>query len=237
MNDDKPLYQLEDEEDLPYAYGQEDPNASDDEESIYSDELADGEAEPDDDDAKARKLLSPFSALLRVMFGPVPGWKALKRSRLKPERMGAECFVPMITLAALSELAIRFYDPDVSVMQQVINVIVTFVSYFFGYFMLPLLAAPVLDATARKGLESPFGRNAMMLCFTTLAMFTLISNVFPIFEPVTVFLPLWTIYMIHRLVPVMKVPKDRWAITTVVLAVLVVGLPSVWTWLLSLILP
>lgn len=234
MNEDKPLYQLEDEEDLPYAYGQEAPHASDDEENIDDEELNNDENSLE---AKARKSLSPYSALLRVMFGPVSGWKALKRSRISSERMGAVCFLPMITLAAMSELAIGLYDPEMSVLQQVINVIVTFVAYFFGYFMLPLVAVPMLGRTARKGLESSFGRNAMMLCFTTLALFRLISNILPIFEPVTVFLPLWTFYMVHRLVPVMKIPRDRWAITTLILAVLVVGLPAAWTWLLSLILP
>lgn len=233
MNEEKPLYQLEDEEDLPLAYGQEDP------EYLYNEENIDDESEDGDDgeDTASRRSLSPFSALLRVMFGPVTGWKALKRARLKPERVGAMCFIPMVTFAALSTLAAMAYGTEIGGLQLTIDVVVTFVSYFFGYFLLPLIAGPMMDQKGRKSLESPFGRNAMMLCFTTLAIFKIIGNLLPIFEPVIVFLPLWTIYMIHRLVPVMQIGKDHWARATVVLSVLVVGLPAAWDYLLSLLLP
>lgn len=233
MNEEKPLYQLEDEDDLPLAYGQENP------EYIYNEENIDDDGEVEDTDqvSSSRQSLSPFSALLRVMFGPVTGWKALKRARLKPERMGAVCFVPMVSFAALSTFAAMFYDPESSGLQLTIDTVVTFASYFFGYFLLPLLAAPMLDEKGRKNLDSPFGRNAMMLCFTTLAIFRIIGNVLPVFGPVTVFLPLWTIYMIHRLVPVMQVRKEHWAKATVILSLLVVGLPAAWDYLLSLLLP
>lgn len=247
MNEDKPLYQIEDDEDFLLDNGNRQIDSDDttqpgDRFYVDEEELPMAFGQPSDengDDEEEDKLQtdSPYLLLLKVMFGPVEGWKELKRAKLSPDRMAGICFLPVTLIAALSCLASRYYTLGAGMVEHVIEVVVTFVSFFFGYFLLPLIAKPFLGDKGRAALASPFGRNAMMISFVTLAIFKILDNLLPSFEPVIVFLPLWTIYMIHRLVPVMKIPKERWASTTILLSILVIGLPSAWTWLFSIILP
>lgn len=245
MNEDKPLYNLEEEDESPEnddcLYSVEETERqqsglSADEEDLP---LAYGQWDIEDDDVqkRKRKTTSSYTLLLRVMFGPAVGWKELKRSRLTPDRMATRCFLPMTLLVALSGLVSMFYTVGTGMLEHIIRFVITFVSFFFGYFLLPVMARPFMEEKGRAALASPFGRNAMMICFVTLEMFDMLENIFPGFEPVIVFLPLWTIYLIHRLVPVMKIPQDRQAMSTIVLSALTIGLPALWNYLLTLVMP
>ena len=180
MENDKPLYEIFDEDELPYAYGQDDP---------------DRPADPEADGGEKEKS-SPLSQ-----------------------------YVDLI------------YEAHQSVLKLIVSALVIFVSYIFSYIVFPILGRPFLCAEANKTLETNFGRNALMVLFSTLALFKVAYNAIPFMEPVLVFLPLWTIYLIHRLVPVMRVPKEKWGTTTVILSVLTIGLPMFWQWLFDMLLP
>lgn len=223
MENDKPLYEIIDEDELPYAYGQEDPDQPSDHDGNVSEKEKGGP--------------SRISLLWRVMLGPATGWKDLKRASLKKESVASVYFYPLCVAAALSQFVDLIYEAHQSVLKLIVSALVIFVSYIFSYIVLPILGRPFLCAEANKTLETNFGRNALMVLFSTLALFKVAYNAIPFMEPVLVFLPLWTIYLIHRLVPVMRVPKEKWGTTTVILSVLTIGLPMFWQWLFDMLLP
>lgn len=223
MENDKPLYEIIDEDELPYAYGQDDP-----------DRPADHDV---DGSEKEKSSPSRISLLWRVMLGPATGWKDLKRASLKKEAVASVYFYPLCVGAALSQFVDLIYEANQSVLKLIVSALVIFVSYIFSYIVLPILGRPFLCAEANKTLETNFGRNALMVLFSTLALFKVAYNAIPFMEPVLVFLPLWTIYLIHRLVPVMRVPKEKWGTATVILSVLTIGLPMFWQWLFDMLLP
>lgn len=223
MENDKPLYEIIDEDELPYAYGQEDPDQPSDHDGNVSEKEKGGP--------------SRISLLWRVMLGPATGWKDLKRASLKKEAVASVYFYPLCAAAALSQFVDLIYEAHQSVLKLIVSALVIFVSYIFSYIVFPILGRPSLCAEANKTLETNFGRNALMVLFSTLALFKVAYNAIPFMEPVLVFLPLWTIYLIHRLVPVMRVPKEKWGTTTVILSVLTIGLPMFWQWLFDMLLP
>lgn len=226
------------EDEMPYAYGHgvnedDDDHDDDDEESSEGENDGDGKKKQGKrgDDKSAWRLL--FS----VMIGPTTGWKALKQSRLSPAAFATQCFVPLAALAGLSEFLTLFFTIDTGVTSAVTNCIVVFLSYFFSYFLVPLLGRPFTDAKVTAALQTPFGKKSVETALSTLSLFKILSNLIPGLEPVIVFLPLWTIYIIYKLVPMLRAPKDKRAMTTVVLCILILGLPMGWDWLLGLMLP
>lgn len=206
-----------DEDDLPYAYGRCE--------------------DPDETDASAReKSVSVWRLLFGCMFWPVTGWRDLKRARKSVDSVVISCFGPLCLLAALSPFAGMFYRGDESPATLAVRAIMLLLSYMFSYFLIPVVGRPFLGAKVSESLATQFGKNALLTLLSTLVMFKLVSNLLPGLEPVLVFLPLWTIYMIYRLTPMLKAPKDRMMLVTVILSILVLGMPLVCQWGLDLFL-
>lgn len=206
------------EEDLPYAYGVDDP-----------DEPADGAEE-------GIVTRNPLGLLVGAMLWPVSGWRNLKRAKLPVEKMAAGCFIPLALIASLSIFINFIYQANQTWALLSVQAVTTFLAYIFSYFLLPVAAHPFVDKKVNETLATPFGRNAVMLLLSTLTIFRMLMHLLPSLEPVVVFMPIWTIYMTYRLVPMLKTPKEKQSMTTVILSILTVGLPQAWLWLLNLLL-
>lgn len=242
---DKPLYSIEDEEKPLYeiADPRDDDSGVDDPEHLdEDDEDYDGDCEEEDDAAGQqdavgeRKLPSPFSLLLKTMFTPVEGWKALKRARIPTDQFASRCFYPLIALAAVSEISKVFYEANVSIADWAVDGLGTFITFFFGYFTVILAAGIILPSRARDLVKKDIGRQFVMLTMSTLAVFWILIQVMPMFEPVLVFLPLWTIYLIYKGVRVLRVPSEVENSTTGLMCMLIIGVPIFWNWLMAEVL-
>ncbi|MDE5644373.1 MAG: hypothetical protein K2I45_01875 [Muribaculaceae bacterium] len=242
---DKPLYSIEDEEKPLYeiADPRDDDSCVDDPEHLdEDDEDYDDDCEEDDDAAGRqdaageRKQLSPFSLLLKTMFTPVEGWKALKRARIPTDQFASRCFYPLIALAAVSEISKVFYEANVSIADWAVDGLGTFITFFFGYFTVILAAGIILPPRARDLVKKDIGRQFVMLTMSTLAVFWILIQVMPMFEPVLVFLPLWTIYLIYKGIRVLRVPSEVENSTTGLMCMLIIGVPIFWNWLMAEVL-
>ncbi|MDE6381676.1 MAG: hypothetical protein K2L57_02300, partial [Muribaculaceae bacterium] len=80
------------------------------------------------------------------------------------------------------------------------------------------------------------GRQFVMLTMSTLAVFWILIQVMPMFEPVLVFLPLWTIYLIYKGIRVLRVPSEVENSTTGLMCMLIIGVPIFWNWLMAEVL-
>lgn len=212
------------EEDMLYAYGRQDENAL---VADADDQISTG--------AYKRRVKNPVGLLFKVMFGPVEGWKALKRSRMSPDRMGLCLFFPLCVLVSLSSLCSLVYEADDTLGETLIIALISFMSLVFSYFILPVVGKPFFCARLNDVMDTDFGKNMVMLSLSTLALFRIFFNLVPWLQPVIVFMPLWTIYAIYRGVVVMKVPTEKQAMSTALLSILVICLPIGFDWILSMI--
>lgn len=230
MNE-QPIYQLPDDDD--------DKNVGLEEYLLPDEEVMISGQNPDNDveNVERRKPVSPFMAMLRVMIGPVEGWKALKRSAVSPERFAAGCFYPLLGLAALTEGADLFYEANRTLPDVMVDGVVAFITYFFGYFLAVLLSGIIMPSDCREVMKRNFSKVFLMTAMSTLVLFHILLNLLPMFSPVLVFLPLWTIYLIVRGVRLLRVPKDRESAAAGLLSLLVIACPLFCNWLLGEILP
>ena len=94
----------------------------------------------------------------------------------------------------------------------------------------------ILPRRSRELMHKDIGRQLVMLSMSTLAIFWTLIQIAPMLEPVLVFLPIWTIYLIYKGVRVLRVPEDTATSTTGILCMLVIGCPLLWNWILTEVL-
>lgn len=227
-DDDSPLYSIP-EDDLYDDGGDDDSCAG----MTEMDDLSDGEDSAVPDCSRPAKTPAPFGVLIRSMLTPVEGFKALKRARFKTEEFAGRCFYPLIALAAVSDIAGLFYKAGFSIADWMVSGFSTFMTFFFGYFTILLAGPLLLPAKSRPLLKKDIGRQFVMLALSTLAIFWTVIQVAHMLEPVLVFLPLWTIYLVYKGVRVIRVPSEVENSTTGILCMLVIGVPILWSWLIS----
>lgn len=245
MNDndiDKPLYAIEDDEKPLYEIEDslspqpEEEYCIDDEEEDEDDEDMDEEQPTEESVVSEKKNPSPVRLLFKTMFTPVEGWKALKRARLKTEEFASRCYYPLIALAAISEVSKIFYEANVSVSDWAVDGLITFMTFFFGYFSVLLAGDFMLPSKSRDIIKKDIGKQFVMLAMSSLAIFWIFIQIMPMLEPVLVFLPLWTIYLIYKGVRILRVPEEVENSTTGLLCMLIIGIPVLWNWVLTDIL-
>lgn len=233
--DEEPLYSIDDSISSPLKSNEDyEENDDEDDEDDLDFDLGINSNSEDEDEAKG---LSPLRVLFKTMLTPVEGWKALRRAHFSTETFAARCFYPLVAVAALSQSASLFYEANVSLSDWVMKAVVTFVTYFFGYFTILLVGGVVLPKKARPILKKEIGKQFVMLALSTLALFATAINLVPMLDPVLVFLPLWTIYMVMKGVRLMRVPQDCINSTIGFLCMLIIGIPLFWNWIMTELMP
>lgn len=231
FDDDAPLYEVDDDMD--------DDLEGDETVETYLEEATEDssfQSGPNKNSKNKRKHATPLRVMFSTMLTPVEGWKKLKRSRFTTEQFASGCFYPMIALATVTEICKVFYEPNHTLGEWVLDGLLTFLAFFFGYFTVLLLGGIVLPVKSRDLLKTEIGRQFVMLNLSTLAIFWSVINLIPMLDPVLVFLPIWTIYLIYKGVRVLRVSKEVENSTTGFLCLLILGAPLLWNWLLTDIL-
>ena len=173
---DKPLYAIEDDEKPLYEI--EDSLSPRPEEEYCIDDM-DEEQPTEESVVSEKKNPSPVRLLFKTMFTPVEGWKALKRARLKTEEFASRCFYPLIALAAISEVTKIFYEANVSVSDWAVDGLITFMTFFFGYFSVLLAGGFMLPSKSRDIIKKDIGKQFVMLAMSSLAIFWIFIQIMP----------------------------------------------------------
>lgn len=241
-----PLFNLEDEMDndpeadspLFTVDDSEDENEEKDEDNIEDEEEEEETEESIEEEAERLKKPSAFSIMWKTMMTPVEGWKALKRARLTAEEFANGCYFPMIGFAAVSEISKVFYEANHTLSDWLLDGLSTFLTFFFGYFTILLAGGLVLPKKSRHFLKKDIGKEFVMLNLSTLALFWSVLMIIPMLDPVLVFLPIWTIYLIYKGIRVIRVPSDVENSTTGFMCLLILGAPLLWNWIIrELLIP
>lgn len=187
----------------------------------------------EDVDDKGRK--SAFLILFEILFSGTSGWKQLRRSHLKPEETAAGCFYPLAAAVAACRFADWFYTPEFSLSNTLIEAVNLFVSFFFSYFAVLIVCRWILPYDVKMKAETPYFRQIVQYSLSSLALFWIPSEIFPIIEPLTAFLPLWTVFIITKGMRFLRIPAACEVRSTVTIVASVVGMPYLLHWLLGCI--
>lgn len=226
----------EEEKDNIYVYSEED--GIDDSAPNYS--QIDNYVIDEDGGDRLRKEkvgLMSFLLLLKVLFNPAEGWKAVRRCNFSPEILQKECFYPLLALMSLSKFAEMFYSPKIELSEVVVGAVTSFVSFFFGYFCILIILRAVMKKYVADAFDSNFGRSFVILCLSSLCLFFTFTELLPMLWAILIFLPLWTVYIICKGVRFFKFPEQHQILNTGVLCLLIVGMPVLISWGLLSVLP
>ena len=225
INEDDNLYIYKEEDDL------------DDSPLNYASSQYNLEQEEEDTIPKDIKKRSAFRLLLKIMFSPVQGWKDLRRENPSVESLQSGCLYPILAILAISKFADYFYSVNVSLTTVVTKAVVSFVSFFFGYYCILLVLSKLLQKNTVKNFENDYGKEYIIVALSTLAMFAILTDLLPMLWPILIFLPLWTLYLLYqgsRFFQLATAQELRFMLTV---CGAIIGVPLLIDWGLNELLP
>lgn len=196
-----------------------------------------GDEDEDDEPKSSKNGFSCFMLLMRVMLNPVEGWKAVRRRKVSAEQMQSDCFYPLLAILAACKFVILFYVPNTNISSIIVQAVIAFVSYFFGYFCVIMTMKMVTPKKVGKFFDTNFGKVYVIIAISTLCLFSIFMEILPMLWPILIFLPIWTIYIIIRGLRFIKLPAEGVNKFAVMLCVAIIGIPILIDWALTAILP
>lgn len=181
--------------------------------------------------SEKEKRKSSFLILTKILFSGTLGWKELRRSRLKPEETAAGCFYPLTAIASVCRFADWFNKPDFSLASTLTEALAIFVSFFFSYFAAQILCRWLFPDEIKDRTETPYFRQLVQYALASLALFWIPAEIMPVIEPLTAFLPLWTVFIITKGMRFLRIPHGCEVRATVTLVGITIGLPYLIHWL------
>lgn len=181
--------------------------------------------------SEEEKRKSSFLILLKILFSGTIGWKELRRSRLTPEDTAAGCFYPLAALASACRFADWFHRPEFSLSETLTDAVAVFVSFFFTYFGVQILCRWLFPVEVKDRVETAYFRQLVQYALASLALFWIPAEIFPVIEPLTVFLPLWTIFIITKGMRFLRIPQKYETRATITLVTATVAMPYLILWI------
>lgn len=179
---------------------------------------------------KRKKSQTPFLLLLNILMTGTAGWKDLRRSRLKPEQTAAGCFYPLVALASVCRFADWFYHPDFNLSSTLVAAASVFASFFFSYFAVQVVCRLLFPMATKAKTENAYFKLLVQYALASLALFWIPGEVLPILEPFTVFLPIWTAFIITKGMRFLMIPEQYQNRCMVTIVVTVIVMPYLFMW-------
>ncbi|MDE6009287.1 MAG: hypothetical protein K2G90_08785 [Muribaculaceae bacterium] len=178
-----------------------------------------------------------FLLLFKVMLNPIEGWKSIRRSKVTAEELQRGCFSPLLGLLAISQFVELFFSSRITLANAIEDAVISFVSFFMGYFCIILLLRAIMPKVTTKSLDSDFGKIFVLVNLSTLCIFYSLTELLPMLWAILIFLPLWTVYIICRGTRFFVFPNNRQITCTATLCLVIIGIPTLLDWILEQILP
>lgn len=176
------------------------------------------------------KLRNPLLLLFNILMTGTAGWKDLRRSRLKPEQAASGCFYPLIALASVCRFSDWFYLPEFNLSNTLISAVSVFVAFFFSYFAIQVVCRWLFPIEAKSKTENPFFKLLVQYALSSLAVFWIPGELLPILEPLTVFLPIWTAFIITKGIRFLRLPENQINRCMITIVVSVIIMPYFFFW-------
>ncbi len=182
-------------------------------------------------DKDQKKSYKPFLLLLQILMTGTAGWKDLRRSRLKPEQTAAGCFYPLVAVASVCRFADWFYLPEFNLASTLVSAVSVFASFFFSYFAVQVVCNWVFPIAAKSKTETPYFKLMVQYALASLALFWIPGEIYPILEPITVFLPIWTAFIITKGIRFLRLPEKHVNRCMVTIVLTVIVMPYIFMWI------
>lgn len=191
----------------------------------------------DNEEKNQPKTTAPFVLLLKLMFSPLAGWKAIARQNPSAEAVASGCFYPLTALVAALTFFSMVYDPTLQLSKVLVNAVVNFVALFLGYFVILFCIGIIVSKNECPGIGGNFFKVSVMMGLSTLAIFYCIYELLPMLEPLLFFTPLYTLYLMVRSVRFLKVSEQNTSFVSAKIGLILVLIPVALQYLFGLILP
>lgn len=148
--------------------------------------------------------------LLQVILNPRQAWFDAQLDGYSAKSLLTAGFVPFLAVVALTSLAEAFYYAEVGIIESIVAGVLDFTGYFVSIFICNYLLNWAL-----KKFVFPLRYNEnnsltfVIYTVASMALMTLLNNVFPADLALLSFLPLYVIYIIWSGVDYMYIPDDR----------------------------
>lgn len=189
----------------------------------------------EDEEEKDIKRITLWSVILRVMTMPASGWERVKKRGPSPDIASLRFLLPVSLLSGASEFFSLLYQPgQVEFAGIMVAGVISFFSYFLGYYLSLLLAKLFLPKVARYFPSTDYGKLVAMTGVSSLAIFHLVYKALPIFDFILEFLPIWTIFMVFKGMQIAGIEPEKAAFSMGVMCLVVIASPVLLESILSL---
>lgn len=192
--------------------------------------ISDSEVELTETKRRSKRSHTPFLLLLHILMTGTAGWKDLRRSRLTPEQTAAGCFYPLIAIASVCQFADWFYHPEFNLSSTLVCAASVFASFFFSYFAVQVVCRWLFPMAAKSKTETQYFKLIVQYALSSLALFWIPAELLPILEPFTVFLPIWTAFIITKGLRFLRLPEQCQNRCMVTIVVTVIVMPYLFMW-------
>ena len=192
------------------------------------------------DDEQQEEILT-LGKIWKIMFVtmglPADGWNMLRDKNVSPNQVIPGFFIPLCILAALSNFFTLIYDSQLAYSDLFVNIVITFFSFFLGYYLAILMGRLLLPKADRDFPMTRFGRLMIIVGISTLLLFKILMFALPMFDFIIEFFPIWTVYLLYKGLAKSDLNENKISYSLGVICVVIIASPVLVEWLLSLLTP
>lgn len=178
-----------------------------------------------------KKRPTPFLLLLQILITGTAGWKDLRRARYTPEQTAAGCFYPILACASVCRFADWFYLPEFILSETLVSAASVFVSFFFSYFAIQVVCRWLFPFEAKDRTDTSYFKLIIQYALSSLALFWIPGELLPILEPLTVFLPIWSAFIITKGIRFLRLPERHHNRCMVTIIIVTIVMPYLFMWI------
>lgn len=178
-----------------------------------------------------------LKSCLQLILSPRHGWEDISYDNPGHKELFVSGFLPFILIVSLSPLIGCIYTGEFEWLYEVGAILKIFLKYFISYFIAGLIFTFYMPVVSQGACKEKQRSVFLMFSLGLLAILDLLHNCLPIDLAVLNFLPLYTLFIMWRGAPYMKVAKGRNASFVFLCFFAVIVAPYLLNLLFSVIMP
>lgn len=187
-----------------------------------------------DDSTPEQPRLTMWQIVPRILVMPAAGWEKAKHNGPSPEIATIRFLLPVCLLAGASVFLSMLYPGHNNFTTTLVEAVVALCSFFIGFYVALVLSKLFLPKEARALPSSNYGKLMTMTGVSTLALFFILGQAFPMFDFIIEFFPLWTIFLLYKGMRIADVHTDKSAYAMGVFCIATICGPVFADWVFSL---
>lgn len=191
----------------------------------------------DETDDKGVKRYTMWRLIPLIMTVPSQGWSLTRHNGPAPDIATLRFLLPVSLISGGAEFLSLLYPGAQPFTSILVAAVITFVSFFIGYYLALVFAKLFIPKEARGFPSTDYGKLLTMAGVGTLAIFHFLFKALPMFDFIIEFFPIWTIFLVFRGMKYADIPPEKWAFSMGVMCVVIICSPVVVEWVLAIIDP